>query len=145
MSGWVEKRSPYPVPDTLDRLENSLVERDCTVMARIDHAANAAAVGMDLRPTQVLLFGKPRLGTRLMQAEQTLGIDLPSKVLAWQDTSGEVRLGYRDLRAIVAKHDDLDNAKAAAEELASLIDQATDAAIAPPPSPPHPPGPAKPR
>ncbi|MBS4729345.1 DUF302 domain-containing protein [Mycobacterium sp. SM1] len=65
MSDWVEKQSPYPVAETLDRLESRLTERGFTVMARIDHAANAAAIGMDLPPTQVLLFGNPSLGTQL--------------------------------------------------------------------------------
>ncbi len=135
MSRWVNKQSPYSVPETLDRLEGMLVERGFTVMARVDHSGHAAKVGMDLRPTQVLLFGKPSLGTKLMQAEQTLAIDLPSKVLAWQDSCGQVWLGYRDLRAITAEHDGLDEAHAAVEGLASAIDQATDAAVAVSPSP----------
>ncbi|HEU0190102.1 MAG TPA: DUF302 domain-containing protein [Mycobacterium sp.] len=130
MSEWVEKHSPYPVPETLQRLEDALVERGFAMMARVDHAANAAKVGMRLHPTQVLLFGKPSLGTRLMQAEQTLAIDLPSKVLAWQDAAGRVRLGYRDLRAALAGRDGLAAARPAVEELASAIDEATDVAVA---------------
>ncbi|MGH3562467.1 MAG: DUF302 domain-containing protein [Mycobacterium sp.] len=142
MSRWVAKQSPYPVPETLERLEGRLIEQGFTVMARVDHSGHAAKVGMDLRPTQVLLFGKPSLGTQLMQAEQTFAIDLPSKVLAWQDSCGQVWLGYRDLRAIAAEHDGLAEAHAAVEELASAIDQAADGAIAlsPPPPPHHAPG-----
>jgi uncharacterized protein (DUF302 family) len=129
MSLWVDKQSPYPVPETLERLEGTLTESGFTVMARIDHSGHAAKIGMDLRPTQVLLFGKPDLGTRLMQAEQTFGIDLPSKVLAWQDTSDQVWLGYRDLRVIAAQRDRLAEAHAVVEELASAIDHATDTAV----------------
>lgn len=129
MSRWVEKCSPYSVPDTLDRLEGALIDQGFTVMARVDHCAHAAKIGMDLRPTQVLLFGKPSLGTQLMQAEQILAIDLPSKALAWQDGSGQVRLGYRDLRTIAAEHGGLDEARGAVEELANTIDHATDVAI----------------
>jgi uncharacterized protein (DUF302 family) len=130
MPNWVAKKNPYPVPESLDRLERSLIERGCTVMARVDHSGHAATAGPELRPTPVLLFGKPSLGTQLMQAEQTLAIDLPSKVLGWQDTSGQVWPGYRDLRAVAAQYAALDQAHAAVEELAGTIDQATDGAVA---------------
>lgn len=130
MSRWVDKLSPYPVPETLDRLETALVEQGFTVMARVDHSGHASGSGLRLRPTQVLLFGKPSLGTQLMQVDQTLAIDLPSKVLAWQDADGQVRVGYRDLLAMAVEHGGLDGAWAAVEALASGIDRATDAAVA---------------
>ena len=63
-----------------------------TVFARIDHAANAAAVGLSLRPTEVVLFGNPKGGTLLMQDQQPAGIDLPLKALVWQDAEGKVWL-----------------------------------------------------
>ena len=116
----------------MQRLETVLIERGFTVIGRIDHAAHAAKAGLLLRPTQVLLFGNPALGAHLMQAEQTVAIDLPSKVLAWQDTTGQVRLGYRDLRDVAAAYSNLggrDGAGTAVAELASAIDQATDAAV----------------
>ncbi|MEO8815249.1 MAG: DUF302 domain-containing protein [Mycobacterium sp.] len=131
MSRWVDKDSPYSVPETLDRLQEALVGEGFTVLARIDHSGHAAKAGLDLRPTQVLLFGNPHLGTQLMQAEQTLAIDLPSKALAWRDADGRVRLGYRDLRAVLSDHDGLVGASAAIAQLASAIDRATDAAVAP--------------
>lgn len=130
MSNWIEKPSPYPVPQTLDRLEAALLAAGFKVMARVDHSGHAEHAGLDLRPTQVLLFGKPALGTRLMQADQTLAIDLPSKALAWQDADGTVRLGYRDLRAATAGRADLAPARPAIDELAAAIDAATDAAVA---------------
>jgi uncharacterized protein (DUF302 family) len=129
MSAWVAKRSPHSVPETLDRLERVLVEGGCTVMGRIDHSGHAAGAGLPLRPTQVLLFGRPSLGTQLMQAEQIVAIDLPSKVLGWQDAHGQVWLGYRDLRAVAAQHPALTEARDAVEELAGIIDRATDAAV----------------
>ena len=129
MSGWVAKASPFPVPETLDRLEHALIERGFTVMARVDHGGHAGKAGLELRPTQVLLFGKPSLGTQLMQADQTIAIDLPSKALAWQDADGVVRLGYRSLRAVAAATPALQQAAAAIDELADGIDAATDAAV----------------
>lgn len=129
MPAWVAKKSPHSVAETLDRLERLLIDRGCTVMARVDHAGHAGKAGLELRPTQLLLFGKPSLGTRLMQAEQTVAIDLPAKVLGWQDADGRVWLGYRDLRAVTAQHSALD--RAVVEELAAMIDQATDGAVTP--------------
>ena len=130
MPSWVAKKSPYPVPETLDRLERALVAAGCTVMARVDHSGHAAKAGLQLRPTQVLLFGKPSLGTQLMQAEQTVAIDLPSKALAWQDAAGQIWLGYRDLRVVAAQHPALGQAHPVAAELADLVDRATDDAVA---------------
>ncbi|ODR11123.1 hypothetical protein BHQ15_03150 [Mycolicibacillus koreensis] len=131
MSHWVAKRSPYPVAETMTRLENALGERGFTVMARIDHAAHAERAGQQLRPTEVMLFGKPALGTQLMQADQLIAIDLPSKVLGWQDADGQNWLGYRDLRALIAGRTDVaaPGTAVVAAELAAGIEAATDAAV----------------
>jgi uncharacterized protein (DUF302 family) len=88
--------SHFGPKETLDRLENDVKAKGLTVFARIDHAAGAATVGMTLLPTAVLIFGNARGGTPLMQASQLIGIDLPLKVLVWQDTSGKTWLSYYD-------------------------------------------------
>jgi uncharacterized protein (DUF302 family) len=87
--GLVSIRSRSSVKVTVDRLVASLNAKGVTVFARIDHAAGAAAVGMPLRPTELVIFGNPTAGTPLMQADQTIGIDLPLKVLVWEDARGE--------------------------------------------------------
>jgi uncharacterized protein (DUF302 family) len=92
--GLVAVASRYTAPETMQRLVAALAKRDLTIFARIDHAANAAAVGMPLRPTEVVLFGNPKGGTVLMQDHQRAGIDLPLKALVWQDAQGKVWLGY---------------------------------------------------
>jgi uncharacterized protein (DUF302 family) len=92
--GLVAVVSRYSAPETMQRLLAALAKRDLTVFARIDHAANAAAVGMPLRPTEVVLFGNPKGGTALMQDQQRVGIDLPLKALVWQDAQGKVWLSY---------------------------------------------------
>ncbi len=132
MSHWVAKRSPHPVAETMTRLQTALDERGFTVMARIDHAAHAERAGQALRPTEVVLFGKPALGTQLMQADQLIAIDLPSKVLGWQDSDGQSWLGYRDVRDLIAGRAGLAvaaTATKAATELAEGIEAATDAAV----------------
>jgi uncharacterized protein (DUF302 family) len=91
--GLVSIASRYSAAETMERLLAALQKRDLAVFARIDHAANAAAVGMLLRPTEVVLFGNPKGGTVLMQDQQRAGIDLPLKALAWE-AEGKVWLSY---------------------------------------------------
>jgi uncharacterized protein (DUF302 family) len=86
--------SRFGPKETLERLEAEVQAKGLTVFARIDHAAGAAAVGMTLPPTTVIIFGNARGGTPLMQASQLVGLDLPLKVLVWQDASGKTRLTY---------------------------------------------------
>jgi uncharacterized protein (DUF302 family) len=96
--------SKYDVKETLDRLAAELDKRGIKVAARVDHAAGAKAVGMELPPIEVLMFGNPRLGTPLMQLAPAIGIDLPMKVLAWQDKAGKVWIGYAAPDALKARH-----------------------------------------
>ena len=100
----VVKKSPHSVGMTLDKLTAVLESKGITVFARIDHAAGAAKVDQQLRPTQVLVFGNPKLGTPLMSADQRIGLDLPLKALAWQDASGAVWLGYTKPDALKARY-----------------------------------------
>jgi uncharacterized protein (DUF302 family) len=88
----------------MDRLVATLTGRGISILARIDHAAAAAKVGMHLRPTEVLIFGNPRAGTPLMQATQTIGIDLPLKALVWQDNEGKTWLAYNDPAWLAKRH-----------------------------------------
>ena len=102
--GLVTIASRHTVSETLDRLERALKTKDITVFARIDHAAGAASVAMPLRPTELLIFGSPRGGTPLMQSNQTAGIDLPLKVLGWQDAGGQIWLTYSDPSWLARRH-----------------------------------------
>ncbi|MEB3213995.1 MAG: DUF302 domain-containing protein [Leptolyngbyaceae bacterium] len=103
-AGLVVMASPYSVEETGDRFEAVLAERGVTVFARIDHAAGAAGVDLELRPTEVIIFGNPRVGTPLMQCAQSMAIDLPQKLLIWQNEAGDVYLGYNDPRYLAARH-----------------------------------------
>jgi uncharacterized protein (DUF302 family) len=94
--GLITLPSPYAPKETLDRLAAAVERHGMTVMARIDHAGAAANVGLDLRPTEILIFGNPRAGTLLMQASQIVGIDLPLRALAWQDEAQRNWLSYVD-------------------------------------------------
>lgn len=102
--GLISLPSARPVAELLDRLEVSLAAKGISVFARIDHAVGAASVGMPLRPTAVLIFGNPRAGTPLMQTEQLIGLDLPLRILAWQDADGRSWLSWHDLDWLVRYH-----------------------------------------
>lgn len=99
----VVETSPHDVPATVQRLEAAVVAKGAKVVAAIDHAA-ARASGLSLRPTVLVLFGNPKLGTPLMQSEQTAGLDLPLRVLVWQDAAGATQVGYTPPAAIAARH-----------------------------------------
>ena len=90
----ITRQSQFDVSTTLDRLEAALSEKGIKPLARVDHAAAAGAVDLQLRPTQVLFFGNPRLGTPLMQSDQTAGLDLPMRVIVWEAEDGTTWLGY---------------------------------------------------
>ena len=94
--GLVTVQSQHGPVGTLMRLENSIASRGLTIFARIDHAAGAKDVGMDLRPTQVVIFGSPKSGTPLMQMSDTIGLQLPLKILVRLQANGETFLAYDD-------------------------------------------------
>jgi uncharacterized protein (DUF302 family) len=96
--------SNFGAKETMDRLEAEVKAKGLTVFARVDHAAAAAAVGLQLRPTELLIFGNARGGTPLMQANQVAGIDLPLKALVYQDTTGKVWLAYNNPDWIARRH-----------------------------------------
>ena len=89
---------------TMDRLTAEVTARGLTVFARVDHAAGAAAVGMPLRPTELLIFGNAKGGTPLMQENQAIGIDLPLKALVHQDADGKVWLSYNEPAWLAERH-----------------------------------------
>ncbi len=102
--GLISKKSPHSVTVTLDRLEQVLKNKGVTIVTRWSHDAGAAKVGIVLRPTELLLFGNPKLGSHFFTSQQTAGIDLPMKALAWEDKSGQVWLSYNDPAYIAGRH-----------------------------------------
>ena len=104
IDGLTTVQSPHSPKETMDRLEAAVKTKGMTVFARVDHAAGAAEAGLTLRPTELLIFGNARGGTPLMQAVQTMGIDLPLKALVWQDASGDTWLSWNEPRWLVRRH-----------------------------------------
>jgi len=118
--------------DTMNRLEAEVSAKGMTVFARIDHAAAAAAVGLPLCPTELLIFGNARGGTPLMQSVQTIGIDLPLKALVWQDASGNTWLSYNDPRWLAKRHGLGHEADATVSAMAAGLDVIVRTATASP-------------
>ena len=123
--GIVSRASPYPVAETLDRLERNLRDRGVDIFARIDHQGAAAAVSLSMPPCQLLIFGSPRAGTPIMLAALTAAIDLPFKALAWQDDQGQVWLSYNDPEYIAGRFGLTVRQVEPIQPLVALIEQAT--------------------
>jgi uncharacterized protein (DUF302 family) len=96
--------SRYGVAETIDRVDAAVKAQGMTVFARVDHAGEAARVGLAMRPTQLLIFGNPRGGTPIMVARPTAAIDLPLKALAWEDEDGKVWLTYNTVGLLNERH-----------------------------------------
>jgi uncharacterized protein (DUF302 family) len=126
--GLVTLPSNYPVPDTIDRLRDAVTAAGLRVFARVDHAAGAREAGLELRPTELLVFGNARGGTPLMQDKQTAGIDLPLKALAWADEDGQTWLSYNDPAWIAGRHALGEPSAAAVQTLRGAIGKLAHAA-----------------
>jgi uncharacterized protein (DUF302 family) len=120
-------RSRHDPATTLDRAEAAIGRDGMKVVARVDHAALAKAAGVALRPTVVLMFGSARAGGPTVQTAQTLAIDLPLKLLVWQDEKGETWVGYNDPAWLFRRHGVADEAVAELmnEVLANVAGEAT--------------------
>src|ERR1700760_2931434 len=94
VAGLTTIKSSNGPEETMNRFEAEVRGRGMTVFAHIDHAAGAAPAGLSLRPTEVLIFGNAKAGTPLMEAAQSIGIDLPLKVLVWRDENGATWVSY---------------------------------------------------
>ena len=104
-TGLVNVKSFHDVKGTADRLEEVLKDKGMTVFGRINHAEGARKVEKELRPTELVIFGNPKVGTPLMQCAQSVAIDLPQKALIWEDEAGQVWLSYNDPEYLVKRHD----------------------------------------
>ena len=122
--GIISKPSKYSVPETLHRLETILTSKGIKVFAQVDHSGEAEKAGLNMPPTQLLIFGNPKGGTPVMLAAPTAAIDLPWKALAWQDAAGQVWLSYNDAAYIQKRYGLGDDVMKPLAGLGALIEQA---------------------
>jgi len=102
--GMVNVQSNFNVEETADRMESILKEKGMTVFNRIKHSEAAAAVGIELRNTELILFGNPKVGSPLMKCQQSAAIDLPQKALIWEDDKATVWISYNNPRYLEKRH-----------------------------------------
>jgi uncharacterized protein (DUF302 family) len=100
----IKLKSKNSVAETINRLENVLKKKGMTIFKRVSHSAGARNVGIELRDTELLIFGNPKVGTPLMLCQQTAALDLPQKALAYKDEDGQVWLSYNDPSYIADRH-----------------------------------------
>lgn len=123
----VVKTSTRSVKETLDTLAAKLEAKGIKIAARVDHAAGAKAAGLSLPPTELLIFGNPKLGTPMMQANRAIGLDLPMKVLAWEEPDGTVKVAYT-APAALAKRYGISGQEQILETMGKALDGLTNAA-----------------
>lgn len=129
-NGLITIASHHSVKETIDRLEASLMGRGVTIFARIDHAGGAMEAGLELRPTELIVFGNPKAGTPLMQAKQTIGLDLPLRMLGWQDADGRTWLTYSDVHWLAKRHELGSEAASAVAAIADFLTKLAETAAA---------------
>ncbi|MEM6448656.1 MAG: DUF302 domain-containing protein [Cyanobacteria bacterium P01_D01_bin.123] len=103
--GLVNVQSEFDVEETANRMESILEEKGLTLFNRIKHSEAAAGVGIELRDTELIIFGNPKVGSPLMQCQQSVAIDLPQKALIWEDEEGQVWISYNEPAYLEARHD----------------------------------------
>lgn len=127
--GLVTLQSNHSVKDTANKLASILESKGMTVFARVDHQKNAAGVNLELRPTQVIMFGNPKAGTPLMQCEQSVAIDLPQKILISEDADNKVWLSYNNPDYLKTRHD-IQGCDTAIDNISKALNGISQAAIA---------------
>ena len=132
VEGLISKRSSFGPEETMQRLEAEVHAKGLTVFAHVDHAAGAATVGLPLRPTDLLIFGNAKGGTPLMQSVQSIGIDLPLKMLVWQDAEGVTWISYNDPAWLAHRHSLDDSTKATVNVLTAALNAIATTATTPP-------------
>jgi uncharacterized protein (DUF302 family) len=103
-NGIVDVPTNHSVDETVERVKNILQTKGITLFALIDHSGEAEKVGMKMPPTKLLIFGSPKAGTPLMLAAPSIAIDLPLKILVWQDAKGKVWLSYNSPEYLAQRH-----------------------------------------
>jgi uncharacterized protein (DUF302 family) len=103
-TGIINKASKHSVDETVERLNRTLQAKGVTVFATVDHSGEAEKVGLKMRPTKLVIFGNPKAGTPLMLAAPSIAIDLPLKILIWEDGAGKVWASYNSPAYLQERH-----------------------------------------
>ncbi len=129
--GLITVKSHHDAKTTANRLVRALEAKGMKIFVRIDFSEGAKSVGENLRPTELVVFGNPKMGTKLMQCNQTVGIDLPMKALIWKDKQGQVWVSYNDPEYLADRHDVEDCGKAVVLKMRQALKNFVAAATRP--------------
>lgn len=127
--GLVKYESQYSVKETADRFEKIATSKGLTLFARIDHQKNARSAGLELRPTEVIIFGNPKVGTPLMQCAQDAAIDLPQKVMVSEDANNKVWLSYNNPDYLMKRHE-IKGCDKVIKKISGVLSKLSQAAVA---------------
>jgi uncharacterized protein (DUF302 family) len=125
-SNVVTKPRKYSIPETIDRIERAVTAKGMKIFTRIDHGGEAKKVGLEMRPTELLIFGNPKGGTALMVARPTAPIDLPMKALAWEDKDGKVWLTYNSPELLKDRHGVPEELTSKFDPVGTLLEQVVE-------------------
>ena len=128
--GMIKKASAHGTDQTVKRFKGMLEKKGIRVFAHVNHQKNAQSKDLELNDIQLVIFGNPLLGTPLMQANPTIGIDLPMKVLVWEDAQGKVWVAYNDPRYMVGRHG-VENRDEIVAKMNKALENMTNAAASP--------------
>jgi uncharacterized protein (DUF302 family) len=104
IEGMIDVASNHSVSQTADRLEKVLKSKGMKIFGRVPHSKAAKGVGIEISPTELIIFGNPKVGSPLMKCANSVAIDLPQKALIWQDANGEVWISYNDPQYLKKRH-----------------------------------------
>lgn len=126
--GMITKNSNLSFDETYNKLEAVIDNNpNLKIIAQLDHQANAASVGLKLNPTKIIMFGNPKLGTPLMQNAQTTGLDLPQKIMVWQDDNAIVKISYNAPNYLQERHG-IENTQEVLDKISGALDKITSVA-----------------
>lgn len=120
-SQWITVTSPYSCHQTAEVLQKEIQQRGFKLFTTVNHSSEAAAAGLTLRPTLLLIFGNPKAGTMLMNCDARIGIDLPLKILVWEDDAGKVMAGFINPESFLKEYN-LENCKAVLPKMKSALE-----------------------
>ena len=103
-NGMINVLSPFSVEQTTENLEYLLEKKGMTLFNKVEHSSSANKIGVELRDTKLLIFGNPKIGSKIMKCQQSVAIDLPQKFLIWQDDEGDVFISYNDPQYLKERH-----------------------------------------
>ena len=107
--------------ETMESVIYLIRSKEFTIFSHIDHSAEARQQELNLRPTSLIIFGNPKIGTLLMQDQQTCGIDLPVKILVWEDEAEKIWLSYNSLSELKTKHELTEKSHAVLQKIENVV------------------------